>query len=240
MKRIKGSGQVHTKQAEPLTIQDEKLLWEKGLLGSGSPHIILDTMVFMCGVYFTLRSRQEHRDLRFSQIKLKEIDGKKCLVFTENTSKNNAGGLKHQKATPKTVTHYENKHDTSKCFIQYYQIYIKHCPPLALEKDSAFYLTPLKKAKGDLWYSCVPVGHNTLRTTMSSVCSLAGIDGFITNHSLRVMAATRLFQACVDEQLIMKRTGHRSIDGVRTYKSVSAAGREITIDTELCRGRARD
>ena len=56
---------------------------------------------------------------------------------------------------------------------------------------------------------------------MSRVCSLAGIDGFKTNHSLRVTAATRLFQAGVDEQLIMKRTGHRSIDGVRTYKRVS-------------------
>ena len=127
MKRIKSSGQTHIKQAEPLTFDDEKLLWEKGLLGSGSPHILLGTMIFMCGVYFALRSGQEHRDLRFSQIKLKEIDGKKCLIYTENTSKNNAGGLKHRKVTPKTVTHYENKHDTSKCFIQYYQIYIKHC-----------------------------------------------------------------------------------------------------------------
>ena len=90
MKRIKSSGQTHIKQAEPLTIDDEKLLWEKGLLGSGSPH---DTMVFMCGVYFALRSGQEHRDLRFSQIKLKEIDGKKCLTCTENTS--------HRKVTPK-------------------------------------------------------------------------------------------------------------------------------------------
>ena len=104
-------------------------------------------------------------------------------------------------------------------------------PPQAIEEDSAFYLTPLKKAKGDLWYSCVPVGHNTLRTTMSRVCSLAGIDGFKTNHSLRVTAATRLFQAGVDEQLIMKRTGHCSIDGVRTYKR--ATGRELIINTEL-------
>uniref|UniRef100_A0A1X7UEF4 Tyr recombinase domain-containing protein n=1 Tax=Amphimedon queenslandica TaxID=400682 RepID=A0A1X7UEF4_AMPQE len=43
-----------------------------------------------------------------------------------------------------------------------------------------------------------------------------------TNHSFRgVTAATRLFQAGVDEQLIMKRTGHRSTDGVRIYKHIS-------------------
>ena len=33
--------------------------------------------------------------------------------------------------------------------------------------------------------------------------------------------ATRLFQSGVDEQLIMSRTGHRSVQGVRTYKRVS-------------------
>ena len=33
--------------------------------------------------------------------------------------------------------------------------------------------------------------------------------------------ATWLFQAGVEEQLIMSRTGHQSLDGVRTYKRVS-------------------
>ena len=53
------------------------------------------------------------------------------------------------------------------------------------------------------------------------MCQIAGITGFKTNHSLRVTTATRLFQAGVDEQLIMKRTGHRSVDGVRKYKQIS-------------------
>ena len=50
---------------------------------------------------------------------------------------------------------------------------------------------------------------------------MAGIQGHQTNHSLRVTTATRLFHAGVDEQLIMKCTGHRSLDGVRLYKRVS-------------------
>ena len=35
-----------------------------------------------------------------------------------------------------------------------------------------------------------------------------GILGHFTNHLLRVTSATRLFEAHVDEQLIMERTGH--------------------------------
>ena len=49
---------------------------------------------------------------------------------------------------------------------------------------------------------------------------------FKTNHSLWVTSATRLFQSGVDEQLIMGRTGHRSIDGIRTYKQVSNEQKE--------------
>ena len=51
------------KHAEALTIEDEDKLWEEGLLGATTPHTLLDTMVYMCGLYFALRSGKEHRDL---------------------------------------------------------------------------------------------------------------------------------------------------------------------------------
>ena len=72
-----------------------------------------------------------------------------------------------------------------------------------------------------MWYSTTPVGHNTLAKTVKRLCETAGISGYKTNHSLRVTNATRLFQSGIDEQLIMARTGHRSLEGVRAYKRVS-------------------
>ncbi len=56
---------------------------------------------------------------------------------------------------------------------------------------------------------------------MSRLCKAAGISGLKTNHSLRVTNATQLYASGVDEQLVMERTGHRSVDGVRTYKRTS-------------------
>ena len=96
---------------------------------------------------------------------------------------------------------------------------MSHCPPR--RTTSAFYLTPLKKPVGSIRYSNTPIGHNTLSKTVRRLCKSANIDGFKTNHSLRVTAATRLFQSGTDEQLIMDRTGHRSIDGIRAYKRIS-------------------
>ena len=56
------------------------------------------------------------------------------------------------------------------------------------------------------------------------------MTGYFTNHSLRATAATRLFEAKVDEQLIMHRTGHSTTSGVRSYKRVGEKLRAVTSD----------
>ena len=56
----------------------------------------------------------------------------------------------------------------------------------------------------------------------------AGFGGHYTNHSLRVSLTTRLFDAEVDKQLILNRTGHSSTDGVCAYKRTSTKLKEIT------------
>ena len=58
----------------------------------------------------------------------------------------------------------------------------------------------------------------------------AGFEGYYTNHSLRVSSATRLFDAEVDEQLIMSRTGHSSTSGVHAYKRTSEKLKLMTSD----------
>ena len=71
MKRLTGLGVgVKKKQAGPISIEEESILWEKKLLGDHSPQVLLDTMIFLCGIHFALRSGAEHRDLQISQFEL--------------------------------------------------------------------------------------------------------------------------------------------------------------------------
>ncbi len=56
---------------------------------------------------------------------------------------------------------------------------------------------------------------------MAAMCKKAGVTGYMTNHSLRATTASHLYHAGLDEQLIMERTGHRSIEGIRSYKRTS-------------------
>ena len=92
MKRLqsKGVGSVH-KQAEPFTTEEEELLWENKILGDHSPEALLNTIIYMNGLYFALRSGDEHRNLRHNpcQIQVVERQGERpYLLYTEDISKN--------------------------------------------------------------------------------------------------------------------------------------------------------
>ena len=215
MKRLQSAGVGSVKkQAEPLILEEEEQLWEKKILGT-----LLNTMMFMNGLYFALRSGVEHRQLRHypSQIQLVGKAGETAyIVYREDISKNHPGGLKGRKQKQKVVIHHANTDNPSRCFIRLFKLYNELCP--VDRPHDAFYLAPLKNYTPDCWFSRSPVGQNTLKNFLGNVCKEAGILGFKTNHSLRATAATRLYASGIDEQLVMERTGHRSIEGIRSYK----------------------
>ena len=233
MKRLQRLGiGSKTKQAEPLTEEEEEILWQKGLLGDHTPQALLNTMVFMSGLYFALRSGREHRELRFdsSQISLVECGGERpYLEYTEDDSKNRPAGLKGRYIERKTVKHHANLSNPSRCFVRLFSLYRSRCP--ANPKRNSFYLQCLKKPTEKVWFSREPLGHNALSKIIQTMCNTAGIPGFRTNHSLRATSATRLYAAGMDEQLIMERTGHRSVGGVRSYKHTSDEQQQNVSDT---------
>jgi len=105
---------------------------------------------------------------------------------------------------PKVVYHHANVDRPERCFVHFYKQYRSLCPSNC--PDHAYYLRPLSEPEKEYWYTDQPVGHNKLEGTIKSMCKIAGISGFRTNHSLRATTATRLHQSgCVDEQQIMER-----------------------------------
>ena len=63
--------------------------------------------------------------------------------------------------------------------------------------------------------------------TRTCICIAPGINGFKTNHSLRVTATTCLYQAGVSGQIIMETTGRKSTDGDRSYKHTALSGESL-------------
>ena len=86
------------------------------------------------------------------------------LAFTEFVSKTNQGGLLHRKKQAKQVTHHVNVENPDRCLVRLFKLYNSRCP--ANRPDDAFYLRPISRPKGDVWYQRSPVGHNTLANTI--------------------------------------------------------------------------
>ena len=106
IKELKATGKYQVKKAQVITEEQEDCLWEKGLLGDKTPQQLLDTLIFYIGLCFALRSGTEHRRLRFhpSQLQLVEpTNGRSYLMYTEDVSKTNQGGIIHRKKEPKQV-----------------------------------------------------------------------------------------------------------------------------------------
>ena len=85
------------------------------------------------------------------------------------------------------------------------------------DPNGVFYRRALEGKK----FSKQCIGINKLSTLMKSICEEGGLEGNFSNHSGKRTCATALYQAGIEEQEIMNRTGHRSVDSVRQYKRPS-------------------
>ena len=224
MKRLqlKGAGS-QKKQAEILTEDEEEMIWSKGFLGVSSPQSLLDTMVFYNGLYFALRSGKEHRQLRSHpcQITLIEHPGEKAyLKYVEDISKNRQGGIKGRNIKPKEVIHHAN---TQRCFVRLFKLYQQLVPEN--KPAHAFYLQPLKKH-----------GFQTNHWDTRHLAQLLFVSvNLLEFPDLTFFESHSSDKSGVDEQLVMERTGHRSLDGVRNYKRTSNAQCEELSDTLNCK-----
>ena len=216
-----GIGSI-TSKAEVITPDQMEYLWQNGFLGSDTPELLRNAILF--GNCFALRAGQEHRNLRMknSQLSLHtDESGAEYLQYVEHVSKSNNGGLAHLRIKNKVVRAYENVEKPERCPVKLYKKYISHVPPET--SDNSFYLRPLPKPKGNIWYYKKAAGRETLGNVVKKVMGKAGFDGHFTNHSLRRSCATNLYDNGVPEQVIQETTGHRSVEGVRAYKRTSSA-----------------
>ena len=199
------------KQAEPISPDEEAILWLSGQLGCHSAEALLNTVYYYNCKVFGLRSYDEHRNLQCKQFE-KKLDerGRVYLEYTDCGSKTNRGGLKHMKVENKTVRQYENVDDSQHCIVNIFEFYFSLIP----SRDSHFYFRPSKGLK----FARQPVGRNKIAKLIPDMCKAARIEGYKTGHSGKVTCATTLYREGFSDQLIKERTGHRSLEALHQYK----------------------
>ena len=164
----------------------------------------------------------------------------KGYIYTENSSKNRQGGESQLKLKNKCFEILENEEAGDCCHCKLLDMYISKLPEEVKAKD-LFYVRPLEEVKSDStkpWYYCAPIGRNKLSKMVAEMCKLACILGHHSNHSLRATGATQLYTAGLPEKIIQERTGHRSVECLRSYghtseKQQHAVSRILSSSTEL-------
>lgn len=129
MKQVSAEGLGSAKrQAQVISLEEEELLWSKGILGEQTPQQLLDTVIYLLGLHFALRGGKEHRRLRrmASQITvgIDSSTGWKYLQYREDVSKTRGGGLKDRKTVPKVTRAFENRNNPERCVVRLLEKYL--------------------------------------------------------------------------------------------------------------------
>ncbi len=174
---------------------------------------------YAIGKTFCLRGGQEPRALKLSQLQ-RDTDK---YVYYENVSRNRNGSFRQLHIKSKVVPVYPCPEAHERCPVHLLDLYISKLPEEAKKKDLLCVRQLEKKPlyPGKPWYSAVQIGKHTLHAKVKTMCAIAGIGGHETNHSLRATGATELYKRAAPEKLIQERTGHRSLDALRTYERSS-------------------
>ena len=68
-----------------------------------------------------------------------------------------------------------------------------------------------------IWYSALPLGHNTIDSMMKNMCLLAGIDPPFTNHCVRPTTVNILSSKDMKNRHIRAVTDHKSDASFESY-----------------------
>lgn len=202
---------------KPISMFDEEEILSGNVLTADNPDGLTRALFYLNGINFALRGGEEQTKLSVKQFRVETRNGMKCLIYSPKTGKTCNGGLKDKRRSAQERVYFYDENEKLN-HIELFEKFLTLRPPNA----DRFYLYSKKQWKTSLyWYVDKPIGKNVISKMTTQICAEAGILEKRTNHSLRATCATRMFEGKVDEQIIMERTGHTSVMGVRTYKRTS-------------------
>jgi len=115
--------------------------------------------------------------------------------------------LQHRRQTPSAVQFVTTKPLKS------------HRPAEMNSSDSPFYLAinHRRKPNDNTWYMKAPLGKNEIGNLLKKAAERAGLQGNITNHSVRKTCISRLMDAEVPVNYVAQLSGHRNLKSLDSY-----------------------
>ena len=207
--------------AKELSDAEEDLLFRSGQFGDENPEALQRTVWWLLALHFGFRARDESRKLKWGDTVLQKDTktGNEVLIWkSERGSKTRRGNGDTRAFNP--TAHATNN---ERCPVHFYKKFRSHRPAEMNEADSPFYLAINYRRRPDssIWYMKAPLGKNEIGKLMKTAAQTAGLQGNITNHSVRKTCISRLMDAEVPVNYVAQLSGHRNLKSLDSYKAAS-------------------
>ena len=207
--------------SQAITRDEEDELWRCGKLGISNPVSLLHTIWFLNIQHFGQRGQQEHASVTIENFQRKtDESGLVYIEYFEPPTKTRQHGL-HPNLRITNPKMFEIP-GNEKCPVKIFDFYVSKRPSV-LQKTGRFYLSPKSVFSNDVdepWFKSVPIGKNKIATFMKEIISGTTIEKAnkkITNHSGRKTVVKKMKAANIPETSIIKVTGHKTTEGLKSY-----------------------
>ncbi|CAF0735392.1 unnamed protein product [Didymodactylos carnosus] len=145
---------------------EEEVLWEAKQLGSHSPWILLNTILYFNTKYFFLKTVGEHNVLSFSNVRRhykrnigphgEEFGKSVYLRYYPPTT--TFHGMEEQQLIYEQAENYD---DPLRCPVKLFEFYLTKCPEQVKCRQDVLYLIPETTVVPDspIWFSSTPLPH---------------------------------------------------------------------------------
>ena len=154
---------AEVKHATLITLEEERMLWEQGVLGTDCPKSLLCAVFYLNGINLCLRGGSEHRNLKLSQFR--RLGDPDRYIYTENGSINHSGsfiGASVQNRAGPPFTLRTAQLESVAMSIYWTCIIITKMPKKEKQNDWFNLCAISGKVTLGSWYFASPVGEHTL------------------------------------------------------------------------------
>ena len=181
--------------AKELSSAEEDLLFRSSEFGDENPEALQRTVWWLLALHFGFRARDESRKLKWGDIVLQEDNetGNEILIWKSERGSKTRRGNGDTRAFNPTAQATNNE----RCPVYYYKKFKSHRPEEMNNADSPFYLTinHRRRPGNSIWYMKAPLGKNEIGKLLKTAAQAAGLQGNVTNHSVRKTCISRLMDA---------------------------------------------
>ena len=222
-KKLKADGKGNLpRKSSAITEDDEKKLVDCGQLGTSTPDAIINTVWYNMTKLFGLRGSNEHHQMTWGDVVVKEDQRGEYLEYNERITKTRKGEPGNTRKFPPKA--YATPGHPEICPVRVFKEYDSRRPQKMKLPTSPFYLgiqTATSILQRGVWFRAQPMGRNKIDTIMKRMSSAAGLQGNLTNHSARKASITRLLHAGVPPNTVAQLSGHKNTNSLNRYAIAS-------------------